>query len=122
METQLGTLVDSNEEQKLREEVEKLDNCLNVFESSPYAKTKVMFHKRAAKWSWEFTKSNWTFLAFVVSFISIGYVYKEYASVILILQKDRQYQKLSKVLQGDWRCIIDARRIQGGLMRLTKAP
>jgi hypothetical protein len=83
METQLGTLVDSNEEQKLREEVEKLDNRLNVFESSPYTKTKVMFHKRAAKWSWEFTKSNWTFLAFVVSLISIGYVYQEYASVIL---------------------------------------
>ena len=77
METQLRTLVDVDEEQKLREKVQELDNRLNELKDRLGSQRKGCI-RRAGRWLWEFIKSNWTFLAFVVSVGSIGYVYYEY--------------------------------------------
>ncbi len=76
IETQLRTLVDVDEEQKLRERVDELDNRLTQLRARLAPEQKTIFGTLKNGLGW--AKDNWTFLAFVVSIASIIYVYNKY--------------------------------------------
>ena len=74
METKLQTLADIEEERKLSDEVQKLDDRLSRLKARWAPKQKYRKLRKFGGW----IKSNWTLLAFLFSVGSVVYVYGKY--------------------------------------------